>query len=80
CAALAAPDGVIAIKEGCVEGFITTEERGEAGFGYDAVFEVKGSGRTYAQMSHAEKNTLSHRALALQNIIPVIKQVIASNQ
>ncbi|MDP2173064.1 MAG: RdgB/HAM1 family non-canonical purine NTP pyrophosphatase [Candidatus Cloacimonadaceae bacterium] len=79
CAALADPDGVIAIKEGCVEGYITDAERGENGFGYDAVFEVKSTGKTYAEMSHCEKNRLSHRALAVQKIIPVISHVIGEN-
>ena len=72
--ALAAPDGIIATKEGVVRGVITTEERGEHGFGYDAIFEV--GELTYAEMTDEQKNTLSHRALAIQAILPIIETTI----
>ncbi|MGI6198759.1 MAG: RdgB/HAM1 family non-canonical purine NTP pyrophosphatase [Candidatus Cloacimonadaceae bacterium] len=72
--ALAAPDGIIATKEGVVAGSITTEERGEHGFGYDAIFEV--GSLTYAEMTDEQKNTLSHRALAIQAILPIIETTI----
>jgi XTP/dITP diphosphohydrolase len=72
--ALAAPDGIIATKEGVVKGNITTEERGEHGFGYDAIFEV--GELTYAEMTDEQKNTLSHRALAIQAILPIIETTI----
>ena len=73
--ALAAPDGIIGCMEGRVDGSITSEERGERGFGYDAVFEVEGTGKTYAQMTDEEKNSLSHRALAIIAMLPVLEQV-----
>ena len=72
--ALAAPDGIIATKEGVVMGSITTEERGEHGFGYDAIFEV--GSLTYAEMTDEQKNTLSHRALAIQAILPILETTI----
>lgn len=74
--ALAAPDGIIGCEEGRVEGFISTEERGERGFGYDAVFEVGSTNLTYAQMSDAEKNSISHRALAVIAIRPLLERII----
>jgi XTP/dITP diphosphohydrolase len=52
------------VAEGVLEGRITEAPRGDQGFGYDPVFEVAGAGRTLAEMSMAEKNRLSHRALA----------------
>ncbi len=58
----AAGDEVVA--EGSVEGTITAEARGSHGFGYDPLFEV--GGRTFAEMTPAEKHELSHRARALQ--------------
>jgi XTP/dITP diphosphohydrolase len=50
--------------EGVVEGEITTEQRGEGGFGYDPVFSV--GGRTFSEMGSEEKHRISHRALALR--------------
>ena len=49
---------------GAVEGSIALSERGSGGFGYDPIFEV--GGRTLAEMGVVEKNTLSHRARALE--------------
>ncbi len=58
-------DGVRAF-DGVCEGVITTEEHGDAGFGYDSVFRpADGDGRTFAQMSADEKNRISHRGRAL---------------
>ena len=49
------------------EGRIAHEVRGEHGFGYDPVFiPVGGDGRTFAQMTRAEKAQVSHRGLALR--------------
>jgi XTP/dITP diphosphohydrolase len=67
---LADSDGVITYREGIVEGFITHAERGDNGFGYDAIFEVVGTGKTYAEMDEKEKNDCSHRGKALRAIIP----------
>lgn len=52
----------VRIFEGVVPGTIV-EPRGEGGFGYDPVFEF--DGQTFAEMSTAEKNTISHRGRAL---------------
>lgn len=53
--------------QGCVEGEISTEERGKGGFGFDPIFvPFKGGGKTFGEMSLAEKNKLSHRAEALR--------------
>ena len=72
--ALAAPDGIIAIIEGRLDGEITTEEYGSNGFGYDSIFAV--NGKTYAEMNALEKNCLSHRAIAIKAIIPVLQKII----
>jgi XTP/dITP diphosphohydrolase len=62
--ALVAPGGEVTTAEGWIDGEITTEERGERGFGYDPVFAV--DGRTFAEMTEADKNAISHRARALR--------------
>ena len=50
--------------EGVVEGLIAEAPRGKGGFGYDPVFVHPGSGRTFGELSEAEKSRVSHRALA----------------
>ncbi len=51
--------------EGIVEGTIGNEERGEHGFGYDALFIPDGFTETFAQIGEKEKNKISHRSKAL---------------
>lgn len=63
---LALPDGSEIAAEGSIEGWITTERRGNGGFGYDPVFEVEG--QTLAEMGIEAKNRLSHRSRALQEL------------
>lgn len=55
------------IFEGEVQGVIAEAPRGEAGFGYDPIFEVKSLSKTFAELSIDEKNEISHRALALES-------------
>ncbi|HHZ21795.1 TPA: RdgB/HAM1 family non-canonical purine NTP pyrophosphatase [Xanthomonas vasicola pv. zeae] len=56
------------IAEGSWEGVITTEPRGDGGFGYNPVFLDPVYGLTAAEMDSALKNRLSHRALALATL------------
>jgi XTP/dITP diphosphohydrolase len=66
---LAMPDGTEFVSEGTVEGRISTEARGSSGFGYDPVFVPDdGDGRTFAEMSAAEKHAVSHRGRALREL------------
>ncbi len=62
---LATPDGRKAEASGLCAGVILTEPRGASGFGYDPLFLLPGLGRTMAELTAPEKNTLSHRARAL---------------
>ena len=62
--ALVDPSGEEVVVEGSLEGSIAAEARGTGGFGYDPVFLV--DGRTLAEIPPAEKNAISHRAVALQ--------------
>jgi len=61
------PGGREVVGSGAVPGTIAPERRGEGGFGYDPVFVPDGGdGRTFAQMTAAEKNAMSHRARAVR--------------
>ena len=51
--------------EGVVNGSITTEKRGDKGFGYDPVFVPEGHGLTFAELGTTVKNSISHRARAV---------------
>jgi XTP/dITP diphosphohydrolase len=64
---VAFPDGSEVWAEGVMEGTIATASRGDNGFGYDPVFEPDtGGGRTFAQMTAAEKDAMSHRGRAFR--------------
>jgi XTP/dITP diphosphohydrolase len=63
------PSGAEIVAEGVVDGDICTVARGDGGFGYDPVFAPEGGGgRTFAEMTPAEKHNLSHRGLALRSL------------
>ena len=67
--ALVYPDGSETTAEGVLPGRIATERRGSFGFGYDPVFEVEEFGfQTLAEIAEDEKNRISHRARALQEL------------
>ena len=62
-------EGLLIHGTGVLEGTLAQEPRGDKGFGYDPIFIPKGSDRTLAEMSETEKNAISHRARALQDLI-----------
>ncbi len=70
--AVAYPDGVVGTASGRVDGVILREPRGEGGFGYDPLFYHEESGATFAELSIAAKNKISHRALALDEAKKVL--------
>ena len=55
------PDGEEVVTHGEIEGWIDYEENGSNGFGYDPIFSVPEFGRTTAELSDEEKNSVSHR-------------------
>jgi XTP/dITP diphosphohydrolase len=64
------PDGSETAVEGVCPGVITTEERGEVGFGYDSVFQPdEGSGGTFAEMTADAKHAISHRGRAFRALL-----------
>jgi XTP/dITP diphosphohydrolase len=59
--------------EGKLSGKIAEEEIGNNGFGYDPVFAPLGHTRTFAEMSEEEKNSISHRRIALEKVFDFIE-------
>ena len=62
------PDGNIITARGECRGKIITEPAGDNGFGYDPLFVPDGYDRTFAQLTAEEKNSVSHRAAALEKL------------
>lgn len=67
-------DGKEYLFEGIVNGEITTEKRGDSGFGYDPVFRPDGYEQTFAELGHEIKNQISHRARAVQKLCEFLRQ------
>jgi XTP/dITP diphosphohydrolase len=67
--ALADPGHATQFFEGECRGEIVPEWRGEAGFGYDPVFLVPGTGKTFGEMPPEEKRLYSHRARAVRALL-----------
>lgn len=57
---------------GSIEGIITHERRGGEGFGYDPIFQPEGYDKTFAELGNDIKNTISHRARAVAQLLKVL--------
>lgn len=68
-------DGKDHVFEGMVHGTIIGELRGSNGFGYDPVFMPDGFSKTFAEMSLEEKNSISHRKIALKKLLDFLGTV-----
>jgi XTP/dITP diphosphohydrolase len=66
-------DGQNHIFEGIIEGTIRADLSGSKGFGYDPIFQPNGYDITFAEMDMAEKNKISHRAIALKKMMDFLK-------
>lgn len=73
--ALVLPDGREFCVKGVCEGHITSEVRGNGGFGYDPIFFCPSFGRTFGELSDDEKNSVSHRRAAVLAMKPTIKEI-----
>jgi XTP/dITP diphosphohydrolase len=60
--------------EGIIKGKIIDQKRGTQGFGYDPIFMPDGYDTTFAEMSMAEKNPISHRGLAVSKLIGYLSE------
>ena len=61
------------------EGTILREKRGENGFGYDPVFYIPEKRCSFAELSHSEKNEISHRGIALRKFAQVLYGILGGN-
>ncbi len=73
---LAVPGGAALTWEGRCEGEIAREPRGESGFGYDPVFFYPPLGKTFAEIDLAQKNQVSHRGRAMQELAGEFDKVL----
>ena len=75
CVMVLAGNGrVLAEFSGSVEGYMLTEPAGEGGFGYDPLFVPEGYDRSFAQLPMEVKNSMSHRARALAQVVEWMKE------
>ena len=72
--ALVEPSGIEALVDGICEGEIAEEPQGEEGFGYDPVFYVPRLRKTFAELSLAEKDRISHRGVALARMARLLAE------
>ncbi len=73
-ACIATPDGKCTYFTGILKGKIALDYCGTHGFGYDPLFVIA-DGRTLAELSEAEKNTVSHRAQAFKQVSEFLVQL-----
>jgi XTP/dITP diphosphohydrolase len=69
---VAHPDGRELVAEGSCEGLIVQTARGSGGFGYDPVFLYPALQRTFAELTAAQKDRVSHRAQAVRRLRPAL--------
>ena len=73
CAAVYVDDEVEVVRTASWEGVILDGARGTGGFGYDPIFApIDGGGRSAAELSADEKNTISHRGLAFRALVAAL--------
>ncbi len=68
-------NGEILQVEGVVNGLIAIEEEGNGGFGYDPIFIPEGYDKTFASLSSKEKNAISHRGRAMEELRKIIENI-----
>lgn len=73
---IAIPSGPALTYEGACSGIILEEKRGTSGFGYDPLFYFEQFDKTFAELSMAEKNSVSHRGKALAEFRDELPKVI----
>lgn len=76
CIVCCFPDGGEISAEGECRGSILFEPHGSGGFGYDPVFRVDGTGKSMAELTNTEKNSVSHRGKALRAFVPKLQDYL----
>ncbi len=79
CLCLASPEKILIETQGKLEGFIADKESGSNGFGYDPVFFVPALNKAVAHLTSAEKNKISHRGSAVENLKPLLEKLLKLN-
>lgn len=72
---LAYPDGKYEIFEGRVDGHIAEKKQENGGFGYDPLFIPNGFDKSFAELGSEVKNSISHRARAMQKLLAYLKSL-----
>jgi len=73
--AVATPGGVVELCSGECQGFITSEPRGEEGFGYDPIFYLPELDKTMAELPLEIKNQISHRGQASREAYQLLERL-----
>ena len=60
--------------EGICKGEILTKKQGEKGFGYDPIFKPENHTASFAEMSSVEKNSISHRGIAIEKLVAFLSE------
>ena len=63
------------VFEGIINGTIINKKKGANGFGYDPIFVPNGYSKTFAELSSQEKSSISHRAIAVQKMMEVLRKI-----
>lgn len=74
--AVALPNGWVQVVDGSCEGLIVEAPRGNNGFGYDPLFYYPPAGKTFGEMTSAEKHAVSHRGAALRKAVPLLRKIL----
>lgn len=76
CISCVFPNGDALAAEGECKGSILHKPVGDGGFGYDPIFFSEETGKSMGEMTHEEKNAISHRGAAIRALAPVLKQYL----
>ena len=74
-AAIALPLDEVRVAQGVLDGVIAEEARGALGFGYDPLFLIPELGKTLAELSADQKNSISHRGKAFTQAIALLREM-----
>lgn len=77
--ALVSPPDTVWTSHGVCEGLVSFAPRGRRGFGYDPIFYLPSLHKTMAEIPQSLKNKISHRALAIHGIRPILARLPANN-
>lgn len=77
--ALILPDGTEYSFDGSCDGYITNILKGENGFGFDPIFYYPPFNKTFAELTDEEKNSVSHRSIAIKKLAEFLKVTVEEN-